>query len=180
MEDDMEGVRGVVRGVVTLGELTQRTGLDVLEHLAREMAVPVVDGMQAQGDLLVVPMGMLRHVRPREDGHGRDGYGRVVWRDVPAEGIELLRSSAGGNPHTLVADPGQCRWVQDVSDPTGLAIGMLEASAIAYLIHPEHGATGIAPGRYVVRRQRERALGAAPGPLRSRLFRGAGNQFVCD
>lgn len=29
--------------------------------------------------------------------------------------------------------------------------------AAAYLIHPEHGGTGIAPGRYLVRRQRERA-----------------------
>jgi hypothetical protein len=38
----------------------------------------------------------------------------------------------------------------------GLAIAMIETSAVAYLIHPEHGGTGIAPGRYVVRRQRER------------------------
>jgi hypothetical protein len=26
---------------------------------------------------------------------------------------------------------------------------------VAYLIHPEHGATGIAPGRYVIGRQQE-------------------------
>ncbi|MFG2980708.1 hypothetical protein ACGFYQ_05535 [Streptomyces sp. NPDC048258] len=164
-----------VMHVVTLGELTERTGLDVLEHLAREMAVPVVDGMQAQGDLLLVPMGMLGHV-----GLGRGWSPDPRWQDVPPEGIELLRSTAGGNPHTLVADPQRCRWTDEVTDPTGLALGALEATAVAYLIHPEHGATGIAPGRYVVRRQRERALGAAPGPLRSQLFRGAGNQFVCD
>jgi hypothetical protein len=30
---------------------------------------------------------------------------------------------------------------------------------VAYLIHPEHGATGIAPGTYVIRRQRERGDG---------------------
>lgn len=161
--------------VVTLGELTERTGLDVLGHLAREVAVPVVDGMQAQGDLLVAPMDLLPHVRA---GGGRSS--EVWWREVPPEGIELLRSTAGGNPHTLVADPGRCRWTSSVTDPTGLAIGVLEATAVAYLIHPEHGATGIAPGRYVVRRQRERALGAAFGPLRSQQFRGAGNQFVCD
>ncbi len=161
--------------VVTLGELTERTGLDVLEHLAREMAVPVVDGMQAQGDLLLVPLGMLRHVRL-----GQSWSPQPTWQEVPPGGIELLRSTAGGNPHTLVADPQQCRWTFNVTDPTGLALGALEATAVAYLIHPEHGATGIAPGCYVVRRQRERALGAAPGPMRSQMFRGSGNQFVCD
>jgi hypothetical protein len=34
---------------------------------------------------------------------------------------------------------------------------MIDTSAVAYLIHPEHGGTGIAPGRYAVRRQRERS-----------------------
>ncbi|GGN70583.1 hypothetical protein GCM10011579_045990 [Streptomyces albiflavescens] len=42
---------------------------------------------------------------------------------------------------------------------------MIDASAVAYLIHPERGGTGIAPGRYLVRRQRERDAerGAWPG-----------------
>ncbi|GGT24497.1 hypothetical protein [Streptomyces purpureus] len=155
---------------VTLGELTARTGLDVLDHLEREVTVPVVDGMQAQGDLIVVPLAMLGQLRVDDDG----------WWGVPPEGVELLRSSAGGNPHTLVADRGRCRWTTRVDDPTGLAIGALEAASVAYLIHPEHGASGIAPGRYVVRRQQERALGARPGPLRGLMFRGAGNRFVCD
>ncbi|WP_228034165.1 hypothetical protein [Streptomyces spongiae] len=79
------------------------------------------------------------------------------WQDVPAAGIELLRSAAGGNPHSLVADPGTCRWTENLNDPMNLALGMIETSAVAYLIHPEHGGTGIAPGRYAVRRQRERA-----------------------
>ncbi|MET7658083.1 hypothetical protein ABZS99_04120 [Streptomyces sp. NPDC005463] len=34
---------------------------------------------------------------------------------------------------------------------------MIENTAVACLIHPEHGGTGIAPGRYLVRRRRERA-----------------------
>lgn len=37
-----------------------------------------------------------------------------------------------------------------------LAIGLFEATAPVYLLHPEHGASGCAPGSYVVRRQRER------------------------
>jgi len=38
-----------------------------------------------------------------------------------------------------------------------LTLGAVDTSVVAYLIHPEHGATGIAPGRYVIRRQREQS-----------------------
>ncbi|MFE9645829.1 hypothetical protein ACFYO0_17340 [Streptomyces sp. NPDC006365] len=133
---------------MTLAELTDLTGLDVLDHLERQVTIPVVDGLQAQGDLIVIPYAFIEH------GVSTHEYTR--WQDVPAAGIELLRSAAGGNPHSLVADPGTCRFTGDLRDPTGLALGMIDTSAVAYLIHPEHGGTGIAPGRYVVRRQRER------------------------
>ena len=131
----------------TLADLTRRSGLDVLDHLEREVAIPVVDGLQAQGDLIVVPYAFVARAVTSTASN---------WREVPAAGVELLRSAAGGNPHTLVADPGTCRWTRHVRDTMGLAIAMIETSAVAYLIHPEHGGTGIAPGRYVVRRQRER------------------------
>ena len=137
-----------VTATLTLADLTDRTGLDVLGHLERELTIPVIDGLQAQGDLVVVP-----HV----------DLGEVIilryqqWREVPRTGIEVLRSAAGGNPHTLVADPGICHWTTGVRDPRVLAIGALTTSGAAYLIHPEHGGTGIAPGTYVIRRQRERS-----------------------
>ena len=137
---------------LTLGQLAAHTGLDVLDHLEREVTVPVVAGLQAQGDLMVIPFDLLN---PRTFTVSVTDGAR--WRDVPPAGIELLRSSAGGNPHSLVADPGACRWTTDVHDTTGLALGTLTTTATAYLIHPEHGATGIAPGRYLVRRQRERS-----------------------
>ncbi|MEV6172082.1 hypothetical protein AB0L99_28190 [Streptomyces sp. NPDC051954] len=139
---------------MTLSELTARTGLDVLDHLERQVAVPVVHGIQAQGDLIVIPHTLVADAV-------RVHYRR--WDDVPATGIELLRSAAGGNPHTLVADPGTCRWTTFVLDDEQLALGMIDTSAVAYLIHPEHGATGIAPGRYVVRRQRERVTDRSGG-----------------
>ncbi|GAA4878294.1 hypothetical protein [Kitasatospora terrestris] len=132
---------------MTLAQLTARTGLDVLDHLERELTVPVVDGLQAQGDLIVVPHHLVPTVTDTS---------WTVWQDVPPDGVELLRGAGGGNPHTLVADPGTCRWTTSVRDPLRLALGLLETTAVAYLIHPEHGGTGIAPGRYVVRRQRER------------------------
>lgn len=141
---------------VTLDSLSQQTGLAVLDHLDRSVSIPVVDGIQAQGDLIVVPMA---------ETSGLSAWQNATWTDVPPEGVELLRGVAGGNPHTLVADPGTCRWTTQVSEPGGLAIGVFEASATVYLLHPEHGASGCAPGRYVVRRQRE----YAPGGWGSRL-----------
>lgn len=150
---------------INLADLTGRTGLDVLDHLDREAGIPVVDGPQAQGDLIVIPLAMLDDVTvPRS----------ARWTPVPPSGVELLRGAAGGNPHTLVADPGACEWTPDVRDSHRLAIGALRATRPAYLIHPEHGGTGIAPGTYVVRRQRERATG--PQPWRA----SGGVQLVAD
>ncbi|MBA9004824.1 hypothetical protein [Thermomonospora cellulosilytica] len=131
---------------VTLADLTARTGLDVLDHLEREVTVPVIDGLQAQGDLIVIPRALVPEVTVRDTAD---------WRRVPPSGLELLRSASGGNPHTLVADAGTCRWTTDFWDVERLALGVLQTSAPAYLVHPEHGGTGIAPGAYVVRRQRE-------------------------
>lgn len=132
---------------VTLASLAEQTGLAVLDHLEQSVRIPVVDGLQAQGDLIVIPLAMLTpSVRTWPDS---------PWTDVPPEGVELLRGGSGGNPHTLVAEPGTCRWTTRVSDPDWLAIGIFEATAPVYLLHPEHGASGCAPGAYVVRRQRE-------------------------
>ncbi|KAB2343646.1 hypothetical protein [Actinomadura rudentiformis] len=132
---------------VTLASLSQQTGIAVLDHLEQSMSIPVVDGLQAQGDLIVIPYSLI--------DSAVTFWSHPVWKKVPPEGIELLRGAAGGNPHTLVADPGTVRWTTQVYDSDFLAIGLFHASAIAYLLHPEHGASGCAPGTYVVRRQRE-------------------------
>ncbi|TDC65905.1 hypothetical protein E1200_17580 [Actinomadura sp. GC306] len=132
---------------VTLASLSRQTGLAVLDHLEHSVSIPVVDGLQAQGDLIVIPLS--------EVSVFVSVWSDATWTDVPAEGVEVLRGEAGGNPHTLVADPGTCRWTKQVSDLGGLAIGVFEASAPVYLLHPEHGASGCTPGRYVIRRQRE-------------------------
>ncbi len=129
-----------------LAELLDVTELDVLDHLEREITVPVIDGPQAQGDLIVLPSDMVPVVTLTR---------WTTWRSVPWHGVELVRGVAGNNPHTLVADPGTCRWTNGVQDPLGLAIALFDNTAPAYLIHPEHGGTGVAPGRWVVRRQQE-------------------------
>jgi hypothetical protein len=137
---------------LTVADLTRRTGLDVLDHLEREAAIPVTGRLQAQGDLIVIPFAWL-------DGQVEFWPG-ARWQPVPAAGLVLLRSAAGSNPHTLVADPGRCEWTTGVADRTGLGLGALTTAGVAYLLHPEHGGAGIAPGTYLVRRQREGTDGA--------------------
>jgi hypothetical protein len=82
---------------------------------------------------------------PTSSPHHVDAIGEVT---ALRSGIAALR--CGRNPHILVADEGVCIWSTPVSDPRRLALGILDARVSAYLIHPEHGATGIAPGLYVI------------------------------
>ncbi|WP_433868894.1 hypothetical protein [Saccharopolyspora sp. CA-218241] len=142
---------------MNLAELLDRTGLDALDHLERELSVPVLDGLQAQGDLLVLPLAMLGTITVPT---------RARWHPVPPEGVELLRGAAGGNPHTLVSDRDTCRWSPAVHDPLGLTIAAFENTAPAFLVHPEHGGSGVAPGRWLVRRQQERGAARSSGPRR--------------
>lgn len=142
---------------MTLSALTTLTGLDVFDYLEKEVSIPVVDGLQAQGDLIVIPFSLLANI-----------VAPLPWTrsvTVPLSGVELLRSAAGGNPHSLVADAGECTWSTPVKDARGLALGVLDTRVTAYLIHPEHGATGIGPGRYVIGRQQERGVGRARGAV---------------
>lgn len=122
----------------TLGQLIEAHGVDVLEHLDRQVEVPVLDGLQFQGDLAVVPQA------------GYAGTGRAV--QVPAEGLAVIEAVGGGHEHRLLAAPGTRFTVLSGQD-----IGYLETEVTAYLAHPEHGYLGIAPGSYVLRRQREQA-----------------------
>jgi len=144
---------------MNLAELVDRTSVAALDHLERETTVPVVDGLQAQGDLIVVPFSMTQDP------------GNIDFGDpVPPQGVHLVQGADGRNPHVLVADPGTCRW-HEYNDGTSLSIAYVDNTAPVYLLHPEHGGTGIAPGRWVIRRQRERTtmLGFFGGGSRNGL-----------
>jgi hypothetical protein len=140
---------------VTLRQLANQASIAVLDHLELEAGIPVLDGLQAQGDLMVIPERYARDITVPP---------YASWREVPPTGIELLRGVAGGNTHTLVADPGTCEWTTTVIDHSRLALGVLRASAPVYLVHAEHGATGIAAGTYAVRRQRQATAAVTWGP----------------
>ncbi|KAA0023612.1 hypothetical protein [Antrihabitans cavernicola] len=151
-----------MNSTLTLADLTARSGLDVLDHLDKEVTIPIIDGMQAQGDLIVIPRALV--------ADSVQTYPAQWQQKIPTAGLELLRSAAGGNPHVLVADEGNCEWCPWVRDAEGLALGILDTEVTAYLIHPEHGGTGIAPGRYVIRRQRENSRRTGFGARRSEFY----------
>jgi hypothetical protein len=126
----------------TLADITTETGFAVLEHLEAEMQVPVLAGVQFQGDLAVIPADDIE--LPGDT------------KPVPADGIPVIPAVAGGHEHRLFASvPGTAFWAPDTG--SGQDLGVLTSSEPCYLLHPEHGGTGVAPGRYVLRRQREQA-----------------------
>ena len=134
----------------TLGQLIDTHGFDVLDHLDREAEIPVLDGLQAQGDLLIIPAAAWSQTIAPRDGL------RHALKPVPAEGIPVIEAVGGGHEHRLFAGtPGTAFWAP--STRAGQDIGLLECTAPAFVAHPEHAYTGIAPGAYVLRRQREQA-----------------------
>lgn len=122
----------------TLGSLIGRHGVEVLEHLDRDLEVPVFDGLQFQGDLAVIPcVGGFFEGTP-----------------VPPQGIAVIEAVGGGHEHRLLAGAPGTAWF---TPSRGQDIGVLTTTGPAYLAHPEHGYLGIAPGAYTLRRQREQA-----------------------
>jgi hypothetical protein len=125
-----------------LSDLITTHGVDVLEHLDRDMEIPILTGMQRQGDVIVIP-----------DVEG------VASTSVPATGTAVVRGENGGNTHAILADgPGVCVDVVE-PHPTLLRVATLTVppGSSAWLTHPEHGPMGIGPGGYSINRQREQA-----------------------
>lgn len=129
--------------MITLQEAESLTGIEVLDYLDRQAEVPVLTGMQRQGDVIVVPQraGNVAGLAP-----------------VPDEGIAVVRGEAGGNTHSLLAD-GPCMWAGRTATADDPILGRLVVpdGSTAFLAHPEHGFVGIGAGDYVLRRQVEAA-----------------------
>jgi hypothetical protein len=127
----------------TLGELAGRHGFAVLEHLEAEAEVPVVGGLQAQGDLLIIPVSSYRVSGERAE--------------VAAAGLAVIAAVGSGHEHRLFAGAPGTAWFTAGAHQGMADIGVLQCTGPAYVLHPEHGAAGIAAGTYVLRRQREQA-----------------------
>lgn len=131
--------------MLTIEQAIRTYGVDIDEHLDRQATIPVCDGLQFQGDVAVVPDRMLRRGTP------------AATTPVPAAGVAVVRGENGGNTHLLLG--AGCFFDASPQSDTELALGVLvvPAGGVAYLAHPEHAYSGIAPGTYELRRQREQA-----------------------
>ncbi|MCL2466698.1 MAG: hypothetical protein FWF02_13925 [Micrococcales bacterium] len=126
---------------MTFGRALGLVGASVPDHLVADAEVPVLTGVQAQGDLLVVPLDATR----------------LELLPVPPEGVQVVRGEGTGNSHWLHrgfdspgvtyarGGQGQCIMVVYVPDDQS-----------AQLIHTdEHGANGIGAGLYAIHEKRE-------------------------
>ena len=127
----------------TLATLIDRHGITVDDHIDLDDLVPVHTGMQRQGDVIIVPT---------------IGNAKPATTPVPKTGTPVVRGEAGGNTHAIVADgPVFCDTRQASTTDLTLATLTVPDGSVAYLAHPEHAYTGIGPGTYTLRRQREQA-----------------------
>lgn len=130
----------------TLDDIQQMSGQKVYDYLDTATDIPVHTGLVAQGDIMVIPEVMWEcNGITVEDGHTQP---------VPPAGIIIL---SGMHSHVLVAEPTAATWTTTVTDRENLALGIIDVTATAYILHEEHGAVGLAPGRYCVRQSREQA-----------------------
>ena len=124
----------------TLATLIDTHRIDVDPHLARDMEIPVLTGLQRQGDVLIIPANIPPATTP-----------------VPATGTPVIRGENGGNTHAIVGAGILCDTRAASATNLTLATLTVPDGAAAYLAHPEHGYMGIGTGTYEMRRQREMA-----------------------
>jgi hypothetical protein len=135
---------------ITIETAENTFGVQVDEHHDRGLEIPVLRGLQFQGDVAVLPIDIERRTAIE-----------TAENLVPQKGAAVVRGEAGGNTHLLLGAP-TAYWEPSARagiDPSDLDLGTLTVpdGSAAYLAHPEHAFAGIAPGSYLLRRQREQA-----------------------
>lgn len=128
---------------MTYGEALSKVGVTVPDHLIADAEVPILGGVQAQGDLLIVPMKSTR----------------AALKAVPDEGIQIVFGEATGNSHYLHRgfESPDVMYAR-VTDGQCIAVVSVPDGQTAQLIHTdEHGSAGIAPGLYGIHEKREQA-----------------------
>lgn len=133
----------------TYAEALSKIGVTIPGHLVADAEVPVLTGVQAQGDLIVIPASL-------------DDFdtAKVMMTSVPDKGVQAVVGESTGNTHWLhrgMESPG-VMWGR--VDGHELVIGVVHVpeGQTAELIHTdEHGCNAIGPGDYVIRGKRELA-----------------------
>lgn len=129
---------------ITHAEAIERFGIEVETEFAAEDPIPVLEPGQFQGDIAIVPEPILDYsVKPATG-------------TVPREGVPVVRGENGGNTHLLLPSNGVTFDLRDTAaQPLLLGVLTVTEGSTAYLAHPEHGYSGVGPGTYEIRRQRE-------------------------
>lgn len=146
----------------TLGQAITRYGIEVDAQLDRQAVFPCTSGMQVHGHIVVVPWSEPAAPPGSRRSRRRSKYSGPT--AVPTDGIAIEEGMTYG-PYRLMADG-------PVSADFPLSFGMIDtlylvgiltvpAGSTAFLVHPEHGYTGIAAGVYHLRRPREQARGSS-------------------
>lgn len=127
--------------MATTTELMNHTGVSIVTDQDFDLDIPVLTGIQRQGDVLVKPATV------------------TATTPVPAAGTPVVRGENGGNTHSIIAADGPvfCDTMPASTRDLRVATLTVPADSTAYLAHPEHGFMGIGPGSYEIRRQREQA-----------------------
>lgn len=116
-------------------------GTEILEHLDREVTVPVVTTAACQGDVSILRVTT-----------------SAATTEVLSTGYPVVRGENGGNTHSLHGD-GRIFFDVAPARDGSLLLGRLTVpvGSEAVMAHPEHGFLAIAPGTYEIGRQREYA-----------------------
>jgi hypothetical protein len=118
----------------TLGDLTARHGFDVLEHLEAGAEVPILEGLQAQGDLFIIPV---KGTKPRM----RDP------KPIPAAGLAAIEAAEHGKAAEALPtySPAELGHPAEFPPEPGVLSpeGEGPAAALGRLIR-EHGLQGAA------------------------------------
>ena len=118
-------------------------GIQIPEHLTKDAEVPTLTGLQAQGDIVIIPTDTVdtRNMLP-----------------VPSAGIQVINGESAGNTHWLDAGFDSPGVMWSSLDNQDLGILHVPNGQCAVLTHTdEHGANAMGPGTYILRRQREQA-----------------------
>ena len=137
--------------MTTLTAILARHAVGVADDLIADIDVPVLTGVQRQGDVGIFPRPPI----------GAAEIGQMT--NVPATGVAVVRGefATGANSHILSPEPGsEILWAPASPREGSVLLGVLHVpdGAVAWLIHTdEHGANGIGPGTYTLRGKREQA-----------------------
>jgi hypothetical protein len=128
-------------------------GFDTTNLEFPELEIPILTGIQRQGDLVLVPTGALT--------------GTSSGESIRAGIAVVGQDGSAGNAHIVIGDGSWHRF--DGDDLVEGRVTVPEGGE-AFLIHTEeHNALGLGPGTYEIRRQREWDPAAASAEFDQRV-----------